>query len=132
MARSSLLVCFCQQYVFKMLYVSACLDCYLFRNTDLPVAEIFKNSNIWVSFNHHISIFIHPLKAPRLLNYSFFKVFKFFKFCIPVTCLGAPDYRIPAHTGQEHRNKILVKIWGEDKQSVFCMVLCFVNSVYNS
>lgn len=102
----------------------------MFRNKDQSVAEIFKNSNIWVSFNRHISIFIHPLKAPRLMNYLFFKVFKFFKFCI--TCLGAPDYRIPAHTGQEHRKTILVKIWGEDKQSVFCMVLCFVNSMYNS
>ena len=84
MARASLFVCFCQQYVFKMLYVSACLAChsYLFRNKDQSVAEIFKTSNIWVSFNRHISIIIHPLKAPRLLNYLFFKVFKFFKFCI--------------------------------------------------
>ena len=76
MAQVRLYVCFCQQYVFKMLYVSACLDCYLFRNKDQPVAEIFKTSNIWVSFNRHISIIIHPLKAPRLLNYLFFK------FCI--------------------------------------------------
>ena len=82
MARASLFVCFFQQYVFKMLYVSASLDCYLFRNKDQSVAEIFKTSNIWVSFNRHISIIIHPLKAPRLLNYLFFKVFKFFKFCI--------------------------------------------------
>ena len=82
MAQVRLFVCFCQQYVFKMLYVSACLDCYLFRNQDQSVSEIFKNSNIRVSFNRHISIIIHPLKAPRLLNYLFFKVFKFFKFCI--------------------------------------------------
>ena len=54
----------------------------LFRNKDQSDAEIFKTSNIWVSFNRHISIIIHPLKAPRLLNYLFFKVFKFFKFCI--------------------------------------------------
>lgn len=82
MAQVRLYVCFCQQYVFKMQYVSACLDCSLFRNKDQSVAQIFKTSNIWVSFNRHISIIIHPLKAPRLLNYLFFKVFKFFKFCI--------------------------------------------------
>ena len=71
MAQASLFVCFCPQYFFKMLYVSDCLGCYLFRNKNQSVAEIFKNSNIKVSFNRHISIFIHPLKAPLLLNSLF-------------------------------------------------------------
>ena len=81
MAQVSLSVCFCQQYVFKMLYVSACLAChsYLFRNKDQSVAEIFKTSNIWVSFNRHISIIIHPLKAPRLLNVFIFQSFQIFQ-----------------------------------------------------
>lgn len=65
MAQASLFVCFCPQYFFKMLYVSDCLGCYLFRNKNQSVAEIFKNSNI------KVSIFIHPLKAPLLLNSLF-------------------------------------------------------------